>query len=259
MNNIGASAHRGIGPSNSEGSSAFDFRSPDQPITRSPDLPLVSAVCVTADRREFVRAAIACFVAQDYPEKELVVIDDGRDRVGDLCAAVPRCRYVALDGEKRKIGVKRNLGAEAAAGEILCHWDDDDWSAPSRIRDQVERMLASGKAVSGYHSMLFWDGTRAFRYKGPLDYSVGSALCYQKDFWRRHAFVAEDHRRWEDNVFVQDARNERQIVCADAEKLMVARIHAANTCPKKPAEAPLQWAAVDPSEVPEGFFEASFR
>lgn len=217
-------------------------------------IPLVSAVCVTADRREFFRAAVDCFLAQDYPHKELVVVDDGQDRVADLCQGISNCRYIALEGKKRKIGVKRNLGAEAATGEIVCHWDDDDWFAPSRIRDQVERMLASDKAVTGYHSMLFWDGEQAFRYKGIFDYSLGSALCYRKDFWQRHAFIAEDHRRWEDNVFVQDARNEQQIVCVDAGPLMVARIHAGNTCPKKPRENPRQWELVERSEIPEAFF-----
>jgi glycosyltransferase involved in cell wall biosynthesis len=222
-------------------------------------LPLVSAVCVTADRREFLRAAVDCYLAQDWPNKELVVIDDGQDRVGDLCRDVPNCRYIHLAGAqlpigvKQKIGVKRNRGAEAAQGEIICAWDDDDYSAPERISDQVERMIESGKAVSGYHSMLFWDGERAFRYKGAYDYSLGSALCYRKEFWRQHAFISEDHRRWEDNVFVQDARNENQIICTDAAKMMVARIHAGNTCPKKPAENPQQWAAVNPEELPALF------
>ena len=220
-------------------------------------MPLVTAVCLTADRREFMRGAIACFLAQDYPHKELVVVDDGCDRVGDLCQGVPNCHYLALNGEKQKIGVKRNLGAEAAEGEILCHWDDDDWSGSGRIRDQVDRMIVSGKSVSGYHRMLFWDGLQAWLYKGPYDYSVGSALCYRKDFWRAHAFVAEDHRRWEDNVFIQDARNENQIICAPADQMMVARIHAGNTAPKKPAKNPLQWDAVDRSQIPAEFFSGA--
>ena len=225
-------------------------------------VPLVSCVCVTADRRDFVRAALKCFVAQDWPHKELVVIDDGADPVGDLCRSVPGCRYIHLAGAqlpigaRQKIGVKRNLGAEAAAGEIICHWDDDDWSAPGRIRDQVERLMASGKSVTGYHSMLFWDGAEVFRYKGPDDYSVGSALCYGKEFWQKHQFVAEDHRRWEDNVFVQDARNENQIISVDAGTMMVARIHAGNTAPKKPRENPRQWGLVSIDQLPEAFPQA---
>ena len=122
-----------------------------------------------------------------------------------------------------KIGPKRNLACENAEGEIIVHFDSDDWSAPSRIRDQVERLLASGKAVSGYHSMLFWDGTEGFKFKGSADYSLGTALCYRKSFWQKHPFVSEDHKRWEDNVFVQDARNDNEIVAVDAGSLMVAR------------------------------------
>jgi glycosyltransferase involved in cell wall biosynthesis len=219
-------------------------------------IPLVSAVCVTADRREFLRAAIDCYLAQDYPHKELVVVDDGKDRVGDLLLGIPGCTYFEgpTDGPREKIGVKRNIGAGLATGKIICHWDDDDWSAPGRMRDQVERMLASGKEVSGYNAMIFWDGEQAFRYQGIQDYSLGSALCYRKEFWEQHRFIAEDHRRWEDNVFVQQARNDDQIICVDAGKLMVARIHAGNTAPKKPRESPQQWQPVDRSEIPESFF-----
>lgn len=216
-------------------------------------MTFASAIMPVYGQREMAGLALASFLAQDWEPKELIVIDDSPEEMQDLFAGLPLIRYVR-GSERQKIGHKRNRACELAEGDVILHFDSDDWSAPNRIRDQVDRLLASGKAVTGYHSMLFWDGAQVFKYKGAYDYSLGSALCYRKDFWRAHAFVAEDRRRWEDNVFVQDARNEGQIVCVDAGKMMVARIHAANTCPKKPAENPRQWAAVERSEIPEAFF-----
>jgi glycosyltransferase involved in cell wall biosynthesis len=227
------------------------------------DTVLVSAIMPVYGQRELTELALASFLSQDWPNKQLIVIDDSPKSMGDLfwvsCIRTATCvHYIRID-ERMKIGPKRNLACETASGDIIIHFDSDDWSAPSRIRDQVERLLVSGKSVSGYHSMLFWDGNskEAFKYKGCEDYSLGSGLCYRKSFWQKHSFVSEGPRSWEDNVFVQAARNDNEIVAVDAGKLMVARIHPGNTCPKKPRENPRQWAPVDASEIPPEFLAAS--
>jgi glycosyltransferase involved in cell wall biosynthesis len=218
-------------------------------------MPLVSCICVTANRRHMINAALESYRSQDWPNKELIVIDDGAQDVRDLCAEVTDCVYIYVAGPQ-KIGAKRNLACEAASGEIICTFDDDDWSASNRVTDQVSRLLESGKSVSGYHSMLFWDGTRGFKYKGSPDYSLGTALCYRKDFWRRHSFIKEDGRHFEDNAFVQDARTEKEIISVDAEARMVARIHPKNTSPKRPAASPQQWMPQSPNDLPLDFFVA---
>jgi glycosyltransferase involved in cell wall biosynthesis len=78
------------------------------------------------------------------------VIADG-ENCEDLVRGEPSARYIHF-GIKHSIGAKRNLGCEAARGEIIAHWDDDDYSAPGRLEDQVRRILTSGKAVTGYNS-----------------------------------------------------------------------------------------------------------
>jgi len=217
--------------------------------------PLVSCICVTANRRHMIRAALESYVSQDWQNKELIVIDDGSPDVRDLCVDLPNAVYICVAGPQ-KIGTKRNLACEAASGEIIITFDDDDWSASNRVSDQVTRLLESGKAVSGYHSMLFWDGQRGFKYKGTPDYSLGTALCYRKEFWRKHSFIKEDGRHFEDNAFVQAARNEQQILSVDAETRMVARIHPRNTAPKRPEASPQQWPAAAALDFPPEFFVA---
>jgi glycosyltransferase involved in cell wall biosynthesis len=44
----------------------------------------------TRNRRRFVSQAIGYFLRQDYPNKELVVVDDGEDAVANLIP--PDCR-----------------------------------------------------------------------------------------------------------------------------------------------------------------------
>lgn len=67
----------------------------------------------TANRRAFVPLAIRYFQRQDYAEKELVILDDGEDAIGDLIPDDPRVRYIRLNG-KRTLGAKRNECVEAS-------------------------------------------------------------------------------------------------------------------------------------------------
>ncbi|HEX6463610.1 MAG TPA: glycosyltransferase, partial [Vicinamibacterales bacterium] len=87
--------------------------------------PLVTCIMPTCDRRAFVPGAVACFLAQDYPNLELIVVDDGSDPVRDILPADHRINYVRPP-RRLSVGAKRNLACSQARGEIIVHWDDDD-------------------------------------------------------------------------------------------------------------------------------------
>src|SRR6267154_6816708 len=95
----------------------------------TPVQPLASCLMPTANRRRFVPQAIRYFLAQDFPKKELIIIDDGEEVAGDLVPEDERIRYLRLPA-KTVLGEKRNRAAAEARGEIIVHWDDDDWCAP---------------------------------------------------------------------------------------------------------------------------------
>ncbi|HEX8112711.1 MAG TPA: glycosyltransferase family 2 protein [Kofleriaceae bacterium] len=102
----------------------------------------------TADRPAFIPLSVRSFLAQDWPNRELLVIDDGRDAVGDLVAGVPGVRYLRLS-RRASIGAKRNLACAEARGELIVHWDDDDWYAPSRLTWQATPIAAGRADVTG--------------------------------------------------------------------------------------------------------------
>src|SRR5512137_858450 len=165
-------------------------------------LPLVTCIMPTANRREFVPAAVACWREQAYRNKELVILDDGEDRIKDCIEPDERITYLAVS-PRISIGEKRNWCCRLAQGEIICHWDDDDWSAPERISDQVARLLESGKPITGYGTLLFWDvdAARAKRYKATVkNYVCGTTLCYRRELWQKHPF--KDKTTSEDNAFI---------------------------------------------------------
>jgi glycosyltransferase involved in cell wall biosynthesis len=128
------------------------------------------------------------------------------------------------------IGEKRNFGCQYAHGDVICHWDDDDYSAPERLADQMCRLAESGKAVTGYHSMRFTDGAKWWQYRGERHYALGTSLCYRRAWWDAHRFPAI--QIGEDNGFVETAWRAGELATVDGTQFMHATIHAANTSPR---------------------------
>lgn len=205
-------------------SDSFDF---------SDEAPLVSCIMPTADRRRFVPLALDAFLRQDYPRRELIVLDDGADAIRDLMPEDDRIRYVRLDG-RASVGTKRNRACELARGTLIAHWDDDDWSAPQRLRMQVEALQHTGLDVCGLDRLFFCDpgAGRAWQYRYPgtqRPWVAGGTLLYRRAVWESRPF--DDVSDSEDTRFVWDLPG-AQIHVLNTPELYVARIHSGNTSPK---------------------------
>jgi len=200
--------------------------------------PLVSCIMPTCNRRSFVTQSIRCFLRQDYPNLELLIIDDGPDAVGDCVPNDARIRYLRLD-QKRTIGAKRNLGCEQARGEFIVHWDDDDWYPSWRVRSQLRALLDRPADVCGTSRLAFYDAgaDRAweYRYGGPgSGWMAGSTLAYRKTFWKENNFP--DITIGEDTRFVLN--NAGRVVCDLLEPaLCIAMVHSGNTSAKETGTA----------------------
>jgi glycosyltransferase involved in cell wall biosynthesis len=90
------------------------------------------------------KRSVRCFAKQTYPRAELVIVSAG-DR------AYRRALEQHLDNHgisgrivtanaASSLGALRNLSLDAAAGDIICQWDDDDCYHPDRILRQFEQM-----------------------------------------------------------------------------------------------------------------------
>ncbi len=196
--------------------------------------PLVSCIMPTCNRREFVPQALKYFLRQDYGQKELIIIDDGTDPVCDLLPTDERIRYVKLE-RKLTVGAKRNIACEQAKGEIVAHWDDDDWMADWRLSYQVEQLLRERADVCGLNRVFFFDPAAgaAWEYVFPgkiRPWAYGATLCYAKSFWRENPF--RDITVGEDSRFVW-SDPESRIVALPDNKFLAALVHAGNTSPKR--------------------------
>ena len=106
-----------------------------------------------------MRQALAYFERQDYPNRELIIVDDGDDRVSDLISPDSQVRYLTVP-QNTSIGAKRNIACEQARGDIIAHWDDDDWYAPHRLEHQIAPLLAKQADMTGLETSRFFDLTK---------------------------------------------------------------------------------------------------
>ena len=189
-----------------------------------------------ANRTKWWQQAIDSWAAQTHPHRRLLIACEDADALRRL----PRADGVEVLQSPvfRTLGAKRNWINRQARGEFIAHWDDDDWSDPRRLSDQIERLRSTGSAVTGYRVMEF-HGAEKWLYTGTQDYVLGTSLCYRRSWWQAHPFDPAAHVN-EDGRFVAVASGAGQLAVADGLGMMIARDHEANTSPR--ARQTKQWS-----------------
>ncbi len=118
-------------------------------------LPLVTMCITHFNRAALLRQAVASVVAQDYPNLELLIVDDGSTDsaavacLADLEARAERERrpWRVIRQENRYLGAARNTGVRHARGEFVAFLDDDDIAKPHRISMQVTAAMRTGADI----------------------------------------------------------------------------------------------------------------
>jgi glycosyltransferase involved in cell wall biosynthesis len=179
--------------------------------------------------------AIRCVEYQTYESKELIKYENAGDRT---------------------IGALRNAANALASGEIICHFDSDDWSHPNRVSEQVALLIASGADAVGMNEMLFWrekmaevhDFLNRFPVKSvPLtqeawlyshprtDRALGTSLCYWRKTWEAKPFADAPENRDGSSEYFHWFRELKVLAISSCVALssitqprMIARIHGAN-------------------------------
>jgi len=198
--------------------------------------PTVCCIMLTRERPEMAWHAQQAFERRTYRPATLLVVNSGTSyKITPGTAHIWANRALA-------IGALRNEATRACNADILIHWDDDDWSHPNRIAEQVALLQSSGKECVGYNDLLFWSRPEAWLYhKPPLGYLPGTSLCYWRKTWECHQFP--DKMRGEDEEWLRcvDSLGVSSIV--DGEPRMVATIHGGNTS-SRVCENSEQWKRV---------------
>ena len=118
-------------------------------------MPEVSVILPTMDRWGLLTRALASVLAQEDVDLEVLVIDDGSsDGTPTRLGAIgdPRLR-VLVQESNQGVARARNRGIEEADGEWIAFLDDDDFWAPTCLREHL-RSIADAGAGWGYGAAI---------------------------------------------------------------------------------------------------------
>lgn len=105
---------------------------------------MISVITPTFERADLLPRIYGCFARQTVADIEWIVIDDSPVRSEFMATlADPRVRYRHLP-ERASTGRKRNIAVDAAAGDIIAHFDDDDYYGPRYLEVMTECMANEG-------------------------------------------------------------------------------------------------------------------
>jgi GT2 family glycosyltransferase len=175
--------------------------------------PFVSYVIITKDRRSEVVECLNSVRKQDYPNKQIVLVDNGSSdgSASAIRTEFPEVRLIALETNHGVAG-GRNRGAAAADGEICVFIDDDARLSDTRATRRIVRYFEDDPklaclalkvcdAVSGledYRATPRADKCIA-QYDYPCAYFCGAGFALRRQdlldvgmFWERLVYSGEE-------------------------------------------------------------------
>jgi glycosyltransferase involved in cell wall biosynthesis len=197
-------------------------------------LPLVSVITPTFGREAYLAAARQCFLSQTYPDLEWLILDDSPEPSAVFASeSDARIRYTHSQ-MRSTIGEKRNKLIAEARGELILHFDDDDFYAPEYISTMaaaLDRMNADLINLRGWYmidfrckAFCYWDLARKSNFRflsGPRELQAvqltpegvgtlklshmgwGFTFCFRKKVWDAIRFPHVNFD--EDGMFAREA------------------------------------------------------
>ena len=121
--------------------------------------PKISVIIPCYNAERYIVSAISSVFAQDWPNLEVVVVDDGSsDRSAELiCASFPEVRLVQQ--RNQGIAVARNHGIACAQGDWIAFLDADDIWLPGKLQAQWDTLSAIPGTRMCHTAFEFWTST----------------------------------------------------------------------------------------------------
>jgi GT2 family glycosyltransferase len=109
--------------------------------------PRVSVVVCTYNGARTIRDCLDALSRLDYPDYEVIVVDDGSSDATGVIARQYDCRLIQT--ENRGLANARNTGLAAATGEIIAYLDDDAYPDSDWLTYLAATFLRTGYAGVG--------------------------------------------------------------------------------------------------------------
>ena len=183
------------------------------PNIEDDDLPMVSILTPTYNRRDMFAMAIRNFQKFNYPSHKLewIIIDDSKESIKDIIPPNDyRIKYYKLKtkGGNLTVGKKRNICNKMAKGEYRIHMDDDDYYPPESVLCRVKMLMkykSEGIHCVGCSQLGVYDlinNRSTISSDSTLSLSEAS-MGYSKYFWLTRQFP-ENIEKGEYIEFIKD-------------------------------------------------------
>jgi len=143
---------------------------------------LISCLCVSYNRPNYLRKAIRCFATQTHEAKELIIVSKEFSLDYEKIISSPEfseldIKYFHGFGNEVTLGELRNISIEKANGEFICIWDDDDWHHSERLERQLDMTMSRQKNGSILVYCLLYDATKEEAYLSCPMLHPATILC----------------------------------------------------------------------------------
>ena len=203
--------------------------------------PKISCLTVTLNRLVLLKEAIQYYCRQTYPNRELIIVTDGTPRyqqaINDYLRWLGRDDIRLVPVEKQSLGALRNVSLDAATGDIVCQWDDDDLNHPQRLERQFEHLSAAKAHACCFTDQLqfffaerslYWSDWRNCDTEG-VEQLIPGTMMTHRDARFRYPETTEVASAGEDSVLLrQIAANASVAPFQDAGFLNVYSYHGKN-------------------------------
>lgn len=203
-----------------------------------PDLPLVSIVTPTYNRRRFIPSLIKMVQTQTYPRDrmEWIVFDDGQEEVVDLfeqaTSELPTLKFIWSE-DKMTLGEKRNRLNKEARGDIIVAMDDDDFYFPERVEEAVKALQDNpGYRLAGSSEVyMYFTDTKEIWKAGPYfkGHATNGTMAWTKSYADTHQYD-ETVAFSEEKSFLEGYKN--PLVQLNSKTVMLVMSHSDNTFDK---------------------------
>ncbi len=148
--------------------------------------PIVSVLLPVYNAEQYVAIAASSLLLQDYPEFEVIVIDDGStDRSGDILETISRSdsRFRLIRRENRGLIATLNEALSVARGEFVARMDADDIAYPRRLSAQLAAFAADPSlAMCGTNFDMLISATGILKHATDLSTEPGDLSVLSRFF-----------------------------------------------------------------------------
>jgi len=191
---------------------------------------MISVIVPVYNGRELLSQAFASIEEQRHPDLEVIVVDDGStDGLAECVGQFPpAARY--LRQQNRGPAAARNLGIQAARGDMIAFLDADDRWTPGHLERLEQALLQKPDAgvAQGRMQQFVYSADGSEHRSGPYRMPHLGSCLYRRWVFERYGLLDESMRYGEDYDFMCRCWEWDIPKCLVADVSLLYRRHAGN-------------------------------